>query len=336
MIHTRTIHRDWTTTWTTAAGAVYGAITYTNKKDLSLVEVMGFTGHAFRLNIDPEIVNVAGPTSFPGGYILRRNLCNLGFTSNMGEAPAPVTPDKLEQSIALVQRSIDKGYPAIAFDLFIPEFGLIYGYDDDTQVFHAKDVSKDGTISYADFGTPKIGVLFLVTIEDSLPHSKYEMLRMALDMIVDHARGREWTHVFAGKFAQGLKGYDAWIRVMQNRTADELGNAYNTLIAADAREFAAEFLRQLSVKWNGDNVVERTVRAKSAEAAAHFVVVAEAIGELRSMFPFPEGGTPKDPATADKAIELLLRAKQAETKGVEVLEWLLDFMKAYHSDIWIH
>ncbi|WP_245954720.1 hypothetical protein [Paenibacillus flagellatus] len=196
--------RDWTKTWTTAASAVYGAVSYTDKKGFTLVDVMGLTGHAFRLNIDPAEVNVAGPTSFPGGYILRRNLCNLGYTSSMGEASVPVSPEKLERTIALVQRSIDKGYPAIAFDLFTPEFGLLYGYDDEKQLFYGKDVSREGTISYADFGHPKIHVLFLVTIEDSLPHSKYEMLRMALDMIVDHARGREWTHVFKDRYAIGL------------------------------------------------------------------------------------------------------------------------------------
>ncbi|KRF10224.1 hypothetical protein ASG89_01425 [Paenibacillus sp. Soil766] len=335
MISDQLINRDWTKTMTSAASAIYGSVSYTDKKNLSLIDVMGLTGHAFRLNIDPTEVNVAGPTSFPGGYILRRNLCNLGYTSNMGEASTPVSPDKLEQTIALIQRSVEKGFPAIAFDLFIPEFGLIYGYDDETQMLNAKDVSQEGTISYADFGRPKIPVLFLVTIEDSLPHSKYEMLRMALDMIVDHARGREWTYNFKDRYAQGLKGYDAWIQVMENRTADEFGNAYNIAVAADAREFAVQFLREMSIKWDGSNVVERTVRSKAAEAATHYESVAEALSGLREMFPFPEGGKPKDTIIANTAIELLISAREAETKGVEVLEKLLHFMKAYHSDIWI-
>ncbi|WP_240764884.1 hypothetical protein [Paenibacillus dendritiformis] len=76
-----TLDRDWNVTWTSAAAAVHGAVSYTDKKHLSLVDVMGYTGHAFRMNIDPGTINAAGPTSFPGGYILRRNLCNLGFTS---------------------------------------------------------------------------------------------------------------------------------------------------------------------------------------------------------------------------------------------------------------
>src|SRR5690606_38586247 len=110
---------------------------YTDKKNYTLVDVMGITGHAFRINIDPKRIDVSGPTMFPGGYIIRRNLCNLGFISNLSDTDKPFTPAKVEQVFALIQQSIDRGIPAIAFDLFIPEFGLIYGYDDEQQLFHA-------------------------------------------------------------------------------------------------------------------------------------------------------------------------------------------------------
>ena len=329
--------KDWSKTWTSAASAIHGAVNYTDKKHLSLIEVMGYTGHAFRMNIDPEMINAAAPTSFPGGYILRRNLCNLGFTSNLADPDKPIAPEKIEKTMALVQDSIDRGIPAISVDLFLPEFGLIYGYDDDQQVFYAKDVSQDGTITYERFANPRFELLFVVTISESLPHSKYEMLRMALDMIVDHARGREWNDAdfFKNRTAMGLAGYDAWIKVMENRSADELGNAYNMEVIADAREFAAQFLRELITKWNGTNHVERKVREYAAAAEIHYEAVAAAFAELRAMFPFPQGGTPKDPETADRAIVLLKAAQEAETKGVAVLEKFLDFMKAYYSEVWV-
>ncbi|MGX4588254.1 hypothetical protein [Paenibacillus chitinolyticus] len=333
---TKTFEKDWSKTLTSAAKAVHGAVSYTDKKHLTLVDVMGLTGHAFRMNMDPVKVGIESPTSFPGGYILRRNLCNLGFISSMGEAAAPITPEKLEQTIALVQESVDKGYPAIAFDLFVPEFGLIYGYDDEKQLFYAKDAEREGTVTYAKFGEPKIGLLFLVTISESLPHSKYEMLRMALDMIVDHTRGREWNHIFKDRFVTGLAGYDCWIDAIKERRADELGHAYNTAVIADAREYAARFLRELTVKWNAGNSVERYVREAAAEAAAHYGAVADAFSSLREMFPFPQGGALRDGDTAGRAVTLLLKAKEEEAKGIAVLEKLLSFMKAYHSEKWVH
>lgn len=331
-----TLDRDWNLTWTSVAAAVHGAVSYTDKKHLSLVEVMGYTGHAFRINIDPGAINAAGPTSFPGGYILRRNLCNLGFTSCLADPAAPIPPEKAERALALVQDSIDRGVPAISFDLFTPEFGLIYGYDDEAQLLYCKDQAKDGALPYTRFVEPKIDLLFVTTISESLPHSKYEMLRMALDMIIDHARGREWTHVFERRFAQGLAGYDAWIAVMERRCADEHGNAFNTAVIADAREFAARFLLDLSFRWDGSNIVERQVRQIAAEAARHYEEVAAAFAELRLMFPFPDGGQPKEGRTADRAIEWLREAKEAEAQGIAVLEKLHQFMKAYYSEIWVN
>jgi len=330
------VERDWNKTMTSAAWAIHGAVSYTDKKHLTLTDVMGFTGHAFRMNIDPEIINIAAPTSFPGGYILRRNLCNLGYISNLADPLMPVPPEKLERVMALVQDSIDRGYPAISFDLFIPEFGLLYGYDDEQQLFYGKDASKDGTITYAKFAESSIDLLFVTTIGESLPHSKYEMLRMALDMIVTHARGKEWMHIFEGKFVQGLAGYDAWISVMERRNADEAGNCFNIEVVADAREFAARFLKEHAFRWDGSNIVERTVRNRMGEAAKHYEAVAVAFGELREMFPFPNGGTPKEPEAADRAIKLLEEAKAAETKGVEQLEALFYFMKEYYSETWIN
>ncbi|MFD2043545.1 hypothetical protein ACFSTA_04060 [Ornithinibacillus salinisoli] len=327
--------KDWTRTWTSAAGAIYGAISYNENNDFSLVDVMGLTGHAFRINIDPIQVNAAGPTSFPGGYVLRRNLCNLGYISCLADSETPIVPDKLEKTIALIQDSIDRGYPAICYDLFIPEFGLIYGYDDETQEFFAKDVSQDGVVSYEKFADVNF-VLFATTISEKLPHSKYEMLRMALDMIVDHTRGNEWTHMFKDNYAIGLSGYDAWINVMEKRSADPSGNAYNAAVVSDAREFAVKFLQELMEKWDGENVVERSVRKLAAEASKHYSVVADSLVELRLMFPFPQGGNPQDPEVADRAIRLLRRAQEAESQGIKILERLLGFMKAYHSEKWIY
>ncbi|WP_026021119.1 hypothetical protein [Paenibacillus senegalensis] len=327
--------KDWTKTMTSAAAVIHAAVAYTDKKHYSLVDVMGITGHAFRINIDPDHIDVAGPTMFPGGYLVRRNLCNLGFISSLSDTEKPFTPEKVEKVLALIQQSIDNGIPVISFDLFIPEFGLIYGYDDEKQLFHAKDVSKEGTLSYSDFVESR-NMLWVTAISESLPHSKYETLRMALDMIVEHARGREWQHIFEGKYMIGLAGYDAWISCMQRRKAEPFGNAYNIAVISDAREFAVQFLRELVIHWNGENVVERTVRKMAAEAAAHYSKSAAALVNIRELFPFPHGGRPDDPAVADRAADLLQEAKEAESQGIEVLERLLKFMKGYWSETWIH
>jgi hypothetical protein len=325
----------WLRTKTSAAAALHGAIKYTDKKHLSLVDVMGISGHAFRINIDPKEINVAGPTAIPGGYILRKNLCNLGFTSNLADSLAPVQPKKLEETIELIQESVDRGIPAIVFDMFIPEFGLIYGYDDDKKVFYAKDCSKDGEVTYENFADVN-GVLYTTTIGESLPHSKYEMLRMSLDTIIDHAHGREWQHVLEGKYIIGLKAYDAWINVLENGNADPHGNAFNALVVSDAREFAMKFLHDLTIKWDGTNIVERGVRKLASDALKQYAIVVDSLVELRELFPFPHGGNPSKGENASIAVHLLRKAKEAETEGVKCLETLYNFMKNYYAEKWIN
>jgi hypothetical protein len=325
--------KDWSKTWTSIASVIHGAVAYTDKSHYSLVDVMGITGHAFRINIDPDHIDVASPTMFPGGYLVRRNLCNLGFISNLSDTEKPFSPDTVDRVMSLIQQSLDRGIPAITFDCFsIPEAGLIFGYDDDKQLFHAKDAAKEDTISYSDFVESR-DMLWVTTISESLPHSKYETLRMSLDMIVDHTRGREWHDE---RYAIGLSGYDAWIKCMELRKADPLGNAYSIAVISDAREFAVQFLRELSIRWNGTNVVERTVRKLAAEAETHYKKSSVVLVELRNLFPFPHGGDPANQIEADRAIVLLRTAKDAETLGIEVLERLLDFMQAYWSEQWIN
>ncbi len=325
----------WLRTKTSAASAIHGAIKYTDKKYLNLIDVMGLTSHAFRINIDSKEINVAGPTAIPGGYLMRKSLTNLGFTSNLADSEAPAKPDKVEQTLELIQDSIDRGIPAIGFDLFIPEFGLIYGYDDTKKVFFAKDCARDGEVTYEEYSDIR-GVLYSTTIEESLPHSKYEMLRMALDTILDHAHGREWQGPFEDKYVIGLKAYDTWMDVLEKGNADPHGNAFNALVVSDAREFAVKFLHDLTIKWDGTNIVERGVRKFASDAVKHYTTAAEALVELRELFPFPHGGEPAEKGNKEKAVQLLKKAKEAEEEGLKCLQTLLDFMNNYYAEKWVH
>jgi hypothetical protein len=79
-------------------------------------------------------------------------------------------------------------------------------------------------------------------------------------------------------------------------------------------------------KWDGK------VRKFASEAATHYSKTAAALVEMRELFPFPHGGQPDDPVVADRAVQLLREAKEVEVLGVEVMERLLNFMKAYSSE----
>jgi hypothetical protein len=312
-------------TWTTAAQALREAIKFTVKKEVSLVDVMGYTGHAFRINIHENNVDVAGPTAWDWGPVLRDGLLRLGIRSSyLGEPNfTPPTPELLGKAIEKVQHSVDRGIPAAAWDLLIPEFGVIYGYDDEKQEFHVKDVSGEGILPYSKMGRGQIGELFVLTLDDFFEIDKKEALVGALKSIIDHARVRYHLHA-EPPYQNGLAGYDAWIGAFRKGTVDPFGNAHNAALICDARAHAVQFLKDLQLKWNGVSQEEQEVSRLAALAAAHYQDVFNALVQLPPLYPFPQGGNPSVTENAEYSIAVLQRAREAEEQGVKILERMLN------------
>jgi len=312
--------RSWEKTFTAAAQSIYALLQYTDKKEMyTLVDVMGLTGHAFRMNIHPNDVSPAGPTMFSPTELLEKGLGTLGFTCEQlygFRTPAPV--EKLEEAIKFAQESIDRGIPAIGWSLFIPEFGVIYGYDDEKQELYCKDPSHDGPLPYAKLNELPLNHVFMLRIRDSYSVDAVAAWKEALDRIVQFARGQ--APILSEEFRHGLAGYDAWIQAFRGGNVNPFGNAYNAEVVGDAREHAARFLRTLSEKWQGVSVLDDRIRQLADEAAEYYDKVAEAFIEFQRLFPHPHGGEPNDPVNAEEAIRLLEQAKADESSGVAVLE----------------
>jgi hypothetical protein len=222
-------------------------------------------------------------------------------------------------ALEMIQESLDRGVPAITWDLFIPEFGNIYGYDDDKKELLGKDPRGDGPIPYGQLGKGETTELFVMTLSDSYDINKSTMLKGALNMAIDHAYHRE--HRFAvPPYENGLRGYDAWIKAFTNRTVNEFGNSYNTAVICCAREYATEFFKMLPDKWDGDSSLELEIQKLSSKACKQYDALAAPLKKLTQLFPFPHGGNPNQDDQAERAIELLQEAKLAEQKAIAILE----------------
>ncbi|UQZ86543.1 hypothetical protein SK3146_05836 [Paenibacillus konkukensis] len=317
--------------WTSAAVAMYGAIRFTGRHELDLIDVMGYTGHAFRINIHPRNVDVAGPTGYPWGPFFAEGLGNLGFrTASVRSANlAPPTAEELTRGLNLIQASLDKGIPVIGWDLFIPEFGLLYGYDDDKKLLHAKDpkMKDGGTLPYEKLGRGEISELFVMSLEEARPFDKASALRGALAMAIHHARQREHQHELP-PYMNGLAAYDGWKQAFSSRAVSEFGNAYNTVLVYDARLYAAAFMKRLQQVWDADDELEQDIRQAAFEAERHYARVAESLKVMHTMFPFPQGGSPNDPSESMRAIERLEEAQSAEEQAVLVLERMASLLLA--------
>jgi hypothetical protein len=314
------IDRSWEKTYTAAAQSIYVILQYTDKKDAyTLVDIMGLTDHAFRININPNDVSPAGPTMFSPTELLEKGLNILGFSCEHlhgFRTPAPL--ERLEEAIRFAQETIDRGIPAIGWSLFIPEFGVIYGYDDEKQELYCKDPSHDGPLPYSKLNDLPLNFVCMVRVRESIPVDPLQAWKSALKRIVQFAR--EEAPTLSKEYRHGLAGYDAWVQAFRNRTVNPFGNAYNAEVVGDAREFAAQFLRSLPSKCLGETDEELKIRELSKEAAVHYEEVAEVFRVFQRLFPHPHGGEPNDSAKAEEAIRLLTLAKESESLGVAVLE----------------
>ncbi|TFB22840.1 hypothetical protein E3U55_06275 [Filobacillus milosensis] len=314
---------DLTGGWTSAGVAILNTVRFL-KEDYDLPQVMGYTGFAFRININAADVDVAGPTAFDWESIFERGLANLGIkatTVRTKDFVAP-TPEELKQAIAMVQDSIDQGVPAISWDMHVPEFGNIYGYDDQKQAFMAKDPAGDQPLPYEKLGRGQVNEMFVATVQDSFEIDRKSQLKNALEMAIEHARYREHQHELP-PYENGLKGYDAWIEAFEKGQVSEFGNAYNIHVVQDARRVAAKFFDWLKVEWKDDERISNLCY----DAQEKYNEVANHLEELIELYPFPQGGEPNKPQNAQITIDKLQLAKEAEFQAVNKLEELLEEVK---------
>jgi hypothetical protein len=306
--------------------AIHSILQYTDIAGLTLIEVMGFTAHAFRMIIDRQEVEVGSYSFFDWKSNHAAAFGNLGLTvkSTGQQTNEPPTPEEWEEGLRFVQETIDKGIPALSWDLFIPEWGVIYGYDDDKKMLRCRDVRKDGELPYEKLGRGEVTELYVTTVTGSRTVDRKSMLREALRMAVDHARYQAFSE---NSYRNGLEAYDAWIEAFRNRTVNAFGNCVNVVKICDSREFASAFLAEIASGWEGNSLADDELIAMAEKASEYYGEVADRLCEMVAMFPFPHGGEPNADEQANRAITLLREAKTEEEQGVLILERMLELLE---------
>ncbi|BFH62357.1 hypothetical protein PAJ34TS1_29490 [Paenibacillus azoreducens] len=328
--------------WCTAGSVLHGLVQATDQKQ-SLAMVMGLTGLAFRINVLPENVHIAGPTSFDFADIFTKGMRNLGLnvrivnglTPGIGENTNLMDESKkgpnamlkrdihqaLPKALDLIQQSLDRGYPVMAWDLCIPEFGILYGYDDEQKVLYFNECGRKDTLPYENLGRGVMEEIFVLAVDSTFDLPFRERARGALEMILDHYHGRE-TKIPA-EAVKGLAAYDAWIAAFRNKTVEPNGNAYNIVVIGESRKYAAQFLSELARSWDRSGEADTKAASLLMDASETYRGLGEAFDELHMLFPYPQGGEPNDKDGVTQAVSLLEKAKMLETQGARQLEDIL-------------
>lgn len=299
---------------------------YIGRGEWTYAETMGITAHAFHINLERTAARMEGTFLYDGLSYTQNAMINLGMHNQYFDImPVEKLPDAkrrdfVEYVLDTFRSSIDQGVPFLCPKGRHQQFDLAYGYDDERQLFYLANTKEAWTMPYSEL---EEGHLYAFVCDGRFDIDRKTAMLRALRLALRHAHGEDATFSVC---VNGLAAYDTWMDIFRRRSADPLGNAASLAVVGDMRDYAAQFLRQYADTWPVETPNDPQVRVLLGEAALHYSAVARSFKALRTLFPFPSGGDPADPAQADAASRLLLEAKDAETEGLAVLQRMLDLL----------
>ncbi len=305
----------WKPMWVSHVGCLKGALEYL-KMDVSAAWLFGATGHAFIINMH-EVVCPSGPTAWKTERFMKLG-SNIGYSIEgvWGFKSDPDFSKKQKSAWDTAKSAIDEGMPCYGWELDVPEYYIINGYDDQGYYFSGPQVGSphvEGRKPWNELGNTDIGVLEMYTVRPGQPADDATAVKEAFQFALEHGKSPEkW--IFP-KYKAGLAGFDAWIQALEKGEAHAWGMAYNSAVWHECRQFAVEFLEEARGR------LDAKVSSLFEEAAGYYEAVAQNLKGVTEAFPFPpKGDEVKDMDRCKTAAGYLRGAKEAEERGLRALE----------------
>ena len=306
----------WKPMWVSHLGCIKGCLDYL-KLDVSDAWLYGATGHAFVINIH-EVVCPSGPTAWHTGALFRLGK-NIGYSVDgvWGKRSDRDFSRKQELAWKKTQSAIDHAWPCYGWELEIPEYYVINGYDEVGYYFSGPRCDLgNGPRPWRELGDTKIGWLEMYWIKPGKPARETTAIKGAFAFALEHAQSpSKW--IFP-KYRAGLAGFQNWISALEEGRAHGFGVAYNAAVWSECRKMAVEFLKEAKERTDGK------LAPLFDDAKAHYEVVAENLGKVSGIFPFPpQAEEVADRTRCEEAIEYLANARKAEELGLKSIETIL-------------
>jgi hypothetical protein len=122
-----------------------------------------------------------------------------------------IEEQKRLEAIEVIKRSIDQGIPAVVWDIGVPEWGLVTGYDDKRETFVTLAINlSEGGMAYDTLGKREIPILSALTVTGTTGKPRGEILKDTIKLALGHLRGEEWCDN-----AKGLSAYPAILKFLE-------------------------------------------------------------------------------------------------------------------------
>jgi len=313
--------------WMTHMGCLIGCAEFL-KAEASPAWIYGGSGHAFALNIHEQLCP-SGPTAWCA------EKCDA-LAAHVGLQVEDCHGDKRHQDFAQEQdriwqrtrAAIDAGIPCFGWELDVPEWYVVQGYDARGHYLFDK-FGKPGRCHWKKLGDTGIGVATIRAVRRVQPADDRTVVREALHFAIEHGAGKHsheaWT--------TGLGGYDAWMRALQDdeKLKGEVigfGLAYNAQCWAECRRHALAFLEEAARRLD-----DKALAPLFDEAIARYRIVAERLADVARTFPFNVGDKAgmnarlREAPRREKAVAALETARAAEQAGLKALAALADALR---------
>ena len=309
----------WVPRWVSHLGCIKGCLDYLGL-DVSDAWLFGATGHAFVINMS-AVVCPSGPTAWNTEMLFRLGK-NIGYEIDgvFGMKSADDFAEKQKLAWEHTKSAIDQGLPCYGWELDIPEYYVVYGYDEGAGYYFSGPGCDEGRgpKPWQELGDTEIGVIEMYSLKPGQAADDIQAVKEALAFALEHAASpSKW--IFP-KYKAGLAGYDNWICALEGGNADGFGMAYNAAVWCECRSYAVLFLKEAQER------LERRAAALFDQALDQYQAVSENLQAVAEAFPF-HGLEPehiRDEARIRKAIDALQTARDAEAGGLETLQRIVN------------
>jgi hypothetical protein len=222
---------------------------------------------------------------------------------------APTYDAARRRAVTHIKASIDRGVGAVYWGVDVPEFGVVYGYDDADGVFLVDGVGKhnpggSAPILYENVGRScEVPELHYVVPIERVAWDAAAAHRAALKEYVERTDVRPQL---MPKYPSGLRAYDNWVTALASGEYEQFGVRYNTAVLGHARDCAATYLAR------------REGFAEVAAAAADVSAVYKRMRDALDMWRPERLGDPVSGEQAVALIPLVKEAKAAEARQLEL------------------
>ena len=319
--------------WISYLGAVSGSLKSLGK-DYDVTDVGGYSGWSFLINVSKGVTCPSGPTAHRAYKDILKGTQSLGFELGGHDDP-PCIPakegevteeerERFRKYFEIVKKEIiEKDRPIVLWGIPVPEYGIVYGFKDDSYIVstfrHLNNITEI-PIPYDKLAAP--GGLHHFSFGKELDIDQEIVDKEAIERAVKLTKGG--PEITNENYVAGTEAFTEWARVLKN---DEIkigghnyhGNSYVAYCALEGRDTAVEFLKRLSKRYSGkpqSNYLEKAANA--------FTKTRDLLKEFVGIFPFAfEGDISKEKRT--KGSELLKQAVPHELEALNYLEEAISF-----------